>query len=254
MISKPVSTSRSRFGQSVALTLGVLMLLAFSWSGAAAQQFNSDNWWVLPHATGMGVATFGEHYNSMYLGYGFLPGWEADISTTIYEKEDLNSGNHYSTSAYVKRLIVENEAQTSGISVMAGIGSTPGYLQSGAVTRDFKSYWAYAPITVPFFDNMVSWDIMPGISFNQEYGSAEEETWGFPYSTRVAVYKIIPQSALVGEIFGSEGDAFSEPQYKAGVRWESKYLVVALTYGGALDGGDGGGVELGFMALTPPFL
>ena len=230
-----------------------VIMLAGVLAPAYGQQFNSDNWWVVPHGVGTGVATFGEHYDTMYLGYGFLPGWEFDMSTSIYRNEELNSGGHFSTSAYVKRLIVENENGTGGVSVMAGIGSTPGYLQSGTVTRDFKSYWASAPWTIPFFDNTVSWDIMPGVTYNREYGADEENAWGFLYSTRVAVYKIIPQSAIVAEIFGSEGDAYSKPEYKAGVRWESQYVIAALTYGGKFNGDEGGGLELGFIFVTPPY-
>jgi len=245
---------RNKASRSWYLSVIMLIMLAGVLAPASGQQFNSDNWWVVPHGTGTGVATIGERYDAMYLGYGFLPGWEFDMSTSIYRNEEQNSGGHYSTSAYVKRLIFENEDQTGGVSAMAGIGSTPGYLESGAVTRDFKSYWAYAPWTIPFFDNSISWDIMPGVSFNQEYGAQDEEAWGFLYSTRVAVYKIIPQSAIVAEIFGAEGDAEAKPEYKAGVRWESEYVVVALTYGGKLNGDDGAGLELGFIFLTPSYL
>ncbi len=157
-----------------------------------------------------------------------------DISTTLFEKEDGDETNHFSTSAYVKRLLYENETQTGGLALMAGIGPTPGYLQSGEVTRDFKNYWAYLPWTIPLFDNTLSWDIMPGATYNEEYGAEKDSAWGFLYSSRLAIYMVIPQSAIVVEVFGTEGDAYSEPQYKAGVRWESQYVIVALTYGAAL--------------------
>jgi hypothetical protein len=60
---------------------------------------------------GSGVATVGQHYSAMYLGWGFWPKWEVDISTTLFEKEDGDETNHFSTSAYVKRLLYENETQ-----------------------------------------------------------------------------------------------------------------------------------------------
>lgn len=116
------------------------ILLAGALNPVYGQQFNSDNWWVLPHGVGLGMATAGQHYSTMCLGYSFYPKWEFDISTTLYAKEGTDTTNHYATSAYVKRLIFEDEAQTSGLSLMAGIGSTPGYLESGSVTRDFKNY------------------------------------------------------------------------------------------------------------------
>lgn len=237
------------------LLAAMLTLLTGALNPVYGQQFNSDNWWLLPYGVGMGVATVGEHYSTMYLAFGFWPKWEVDISTTLLEKEDETTANHYATSAFVKRLLYENETQTGGLAVMAGIGSTPGYLQAGGgVTSDFKSYWAYIPWTVPLFDNTLSWDIMPGATYNLEYGPEKDAAWGFLYSSRIAIYKVIPQSAIVAEVFGTEGDAYSKPQYKAGVRWEGKYVVAALTYGAALDGSQGSGIELGVMVLTPPFL
>ncbi|HSM16917.1 MAG TPA: hypothetical protein VK845_07960 [Gemmatimonadales bacterium] len=42
--------------------------------------------------------------------------------------------------------------------------------------------------------------------------------WSFTYSTRAAVYGLVPESAVVGEVYGTEG--VTEPQYRVGVRWE----------------------------------
>jgi len=230
-----------------------LVLLAFSWSGAAAQQFNSDNWWVLPHTTGMGLVSLGEQYTTGYLGYGFLPGWELDVAATLYPADEGSKNAHYSTTTYVKRLIVENEALTNGASVMAGVGQGPGYYDSGVLVQDLKSYWACVPVTISLFDNLLSWDLMPGGTWNTSYGPAQEHASAFTYSSRLAIYKIIPRSAIVGEVFGAEGDADSPAQYKAGVRWESKYAVIALTYGDGLEGNQGAGLELGFIFLTVPY-
>ena len=123
------------------LLAAAVLLLAGAVNPVYGQQFNSDNWWVLPHGVGSGVATVGQHYSAMYLGWGFWPKWEVDISTTLFEKEDGDETNHFSTSAYVKRLLYENETQTGGLALMAGIGSTPGYMQSGVaeIERDLVS-------------------------------------------------------------------------------------------------------------------
>jgi len=232
----------------------IFLLLTGISNSAYGQQFNSDNWYVLPHSVGMGILSLGQNYSTMYLGYGFAPKWEVDIAATVYEEDpDTNTAARYSTTAYVKRLIYENQTQTGGVSVMAGIGQSPSYYQAGIETRDFASYWATFPITLPFLDNMISWDIMPGVLYNKESGATEETAWGASYSTRVAVYKIIPQSAIVGEVFGAGGEAEADAQYKVGVRWESKYAVIALTYGDGLEGNEGGGVELGFMFYTRPY-
>jgi len=234
------------------LAIAVLLLALFA-SGATAQQFNSDNWWVLPHATGMGILTVGENYSVMYLGFGFLPGWEVDLAFNIYEEGDETTAAHYSTTAYVKRLLFQNAELTRGAAVMAGVGQGPGFIESGIKTQDFRNYWVSVPVTFPFFDNKLSWDIMPGGTWNREYGPEKTTAAGFTYSSRMAVYGIVPQSAIVFEVFGAEGDAKAPAQYKAGVRWESKFVVAALTYGDGLEGNDGGGIELGLMFFTLPY-
>ena len=88
-----------------------------------------------------------------------------------------------------------------------------------------------------------------------DYGSNKKTAWGFTYSTRLAVYKIIPQSAIVGEIYGTAGELYSEPEYKIGIRWEPNNTVVpAITYGSELNGNPGPGFEIGVVIFSPPFL
>lgn len=232
----------------LAATLSLLTSLA---APAHGQQFNSDNWWVLSTKVFMGVVTFGEDHSTMYLGYGFAPGWEVDIAPTLYyENRASGSAARYSTTAFVKRLIWENEKQTAGAAVIAGIGQSPSYYQAGIKTEDFKSYWATVPVTIPFFDNTISWDLMPGFSYNKEYGARKETATSFTYSSRVAIYKVIPQSAIVAEVFGATGEAEADAEYKAGVRWERKPLVIALTYGGDFKGSRTAGWELGVMFFS----
>jgi len=230
-----------------------VLYLAFFATDAKAQQFNTDNWWVLPNATGMGMISLGEYYSVMYLGYGFSPGWEADIAFNIFKEGDDNTAAHYSTTAYVKRLIFEDEALTRGAAVMVGIGMGPGFIDSGVKIQDFRDFWASVPVTIPFFDNKLSWDLMPGVTWNTEYGPEKKSAVGFTYSSRMALYGIVPQSAVVFEVFGAEGDTDAPAQYKAGVRWESEFVIAALTYGDGLEGNGGGGVELGFVFLTMPY-
>jgi hypothetical protein len=66
------------------------------------------------------------------------------------------------------------------------------------------------------------------------------------------VYDVIPQTAIVGEVFGTTGEAYSKPSYRFGLRWESPKLVVAGTFSAAFDGSDGAGFELGIMYFTEP--
>lgn len=229
------------------------LLWVLSANQAVAQQFNSDNWWVLPHGVGMGILNIGENYSSMYLGYGFAEKWEADVAATLYPEDQADLA-HYSTTVYLKRLLYENAAKTGGAAVMAGIGQSPAYYQAGTKIEDFKNYWAVIPFTFPFRDNGISWDVLPGFVYNNEYGPEKKTAWGFTYSSRVAIYRIIPKSAIVGEVFGATGDAKAEAQYRAGVRWEgNKYVTVAVTYGDGLEGNKGAGFEVGVMVLTPSF-
>jgi len=220
-----------------------------------AQQFNSDNYWTAPHGSETSIITAGQRYSLIMVSAALFPQWEFNLGATLYKEDTVqNTTDHFSTNAYVKYMVYENEAKNGGWAIMAGTGANPGYLQEGTITRSFDTYWASFPVTIPFLNGAVSWDIMPGFLYNKEYGATEETAWGYTYSTRLAVYKIVPQSAIVGEIFGTEGDAYSKAQYKFGVRWESKHVVAALTYGATVDGSSGAGVELGVMILTSPFL
>ena len=252
MCHTPIAREHHRFAVRRELWILTLLLFIGFTAPAYGQQFNSDNWWVLPKGVGMGVATIGQEYSTMYLGVGFVPKWEADIAITAYSEDDTSVA-HYSTTAFVKRLLYQNEAVTEGVAVMAGIGQSPSYYQAGIKADKFKSYWATAPITLSFADNMYSWDIMPGVMYNKQYGP-NDNVWGFSYSTRLAIYKIIPESSIVAEVFGAEGDAKADAQYKAGVRWESKYVIAAFTYGDGLEGNEGAGFEFGVMVITPPYL
>jgi len=56
----------------------------------------------------------------------------------------------------------------------------------------------------------------------------------------------------VAEVFGTAGEAKSDPRYRFGVRWESKKLVIAATYSDAFDGSGGAGFEIGFIYFTEP--
>ena len=96
---------------------------------------------------------------------------------------------------------------------------------------------------------------MPGASVTTNYGADETTAWAFTYSTRVAWYPFKkPVWSFVGEVFGTEGENTSIPEYKLGVRYEpSQYAVFAVTYGQEFNGKNGAGFELGLMLFTPQF-
>jgi hypothetical protein len=61
---------------------------------------------------------------------------------------------------------------------------------------------------------------------------------------------VIPQSAIVGEEFGTTGAAYAEPKFRIGVRWEGPRVIVSATCGDSCDGGGGPRFELGAMFFT----
>jgi hypothetical protein len=93
---------------------------------------------------------------------------------------------------------------------------------------------------------------MPGFTVNLDQGDTGENAWGFTYTSRLAIYDVIPQSAIVAEVFGTAGEAYAPPSYRAGVRWEGKKWIWAATYSDAFDGSGGAGFEIGFIYFTEP--
>lgn len=255
-MNRATIANRQREWVAVGRKWWVLTLLLTCFAAPAySQQFNSDNYWTAPHGTETAVVTAGQKYSTLLGVVSLFPNWEFNLGATLFQQDsDTGTPRHFSTIAYVKYMFYENEAKNGGWAVMAGSGVVPGFYQAGSITDDSKSYWASFPVTVPLFDGTLSWDIMPGYTVNKSYGTTKDTSTGFLYSTRMALYKVIPQSAIVGEIFGTEGQAYSEPQYRIGVRWESKYVIVALSYSDAFNHRQGAGIEFGIMTLSPRFL
>jgi len=169
-----------------------------------------------------------------------------------YQKEEELTNDHDTATAYVKHRIFENEQQTGGLAFMAGTGVDPSYLEAGTVTSTFKSWWGNLVYTIPFRDGRITWDLLPGAMVNLDKDNSNETAWGMTYSSRAAFYDIIPQSAIVAEVFGTAGEAYSDPRYRVGVRWESSKLIIAATYSDAFNNSGGAGFEIGFIYLTDP--
>jgi len=220
---------------------------------AGAQQFNSDNQWVAPYGVGTGIVTIGEEYSAVLLVAALVPEWEFNVGVTHYPKSSEGlSESHDTGTFYVKHRLSENEQQTGGLAIMAGSGVDPSHLEAGQVTDTFKSWWGNLVYTVPFNDGQVTWDLLPGFLYNLDKDNTDEKAWGMTWSSRVAVYDVIPQSAIVAEVFGTTGEAYSDPRYRVGVRWESKKLIIAASFSEAFNHSGGAGFEIGFMYLTDP--
>ncbi len=223
---------------------------------AEAQQFNSDSWLSKPWGTVTIIPTVGQRNSMLMTTYSLFPRWEFTVAGFMYNNDnDPLTNDGYSVSLYAKYMFFENEAGTGGGAVKFGTGMKPGTIGVDYRVKDaFRSYWTNVPVTIPFFENKVSLDLMPGASFTTNYGETKTLAWAFTYSTRLAYNPFDPRWSVVGEIFGSEGQTYAPPEYKAGIRWEpSRYAVFAVTYGQEVHGNHGAGFEFGIMLFTPPF-
>lgn len=223
---------------------------------ASAQQFNSDNYLTMPYGTETVVVTYGTRNATIVTSFALAPSWEFFVQANLFrESEQDEALEHFSTNMYAKYMFVENEAKNGGFAVMGGIGGTPGYYHRGEVTNSFRTYWASAPLTLPFVKGRVLLDLMPGFQVDLDRGPANTAAWSVTHSTRVNIYGIVPQSAIVGEIYGSSGHGATHTEYKAGLRWEPHpKFALAATYSRSLDGTPGAGFEVGFILFSPRFL
>ncbi|HEY3385056.1 MAG TPA: hypothetical protein VGK46_01025 [Saprospiraceae bacterium] len=223
----------------------------------SAQQFNSDSWLSKPHGVMTIIPTFGERSSMLMNTFSLLPRWEFTMAAYLYNSDkDSKTDDGYSTSFYAKYMIYENRMQNGGFAVKVGTGTFPGTIDPELREKDaFKTYWMNAPITIPFFDNKLSWDIMPGASLTRNFGPEETTAWAFTYSTRVAYNPWGPKFSCVGEVFGTEGETGTLPEYKVGLRYDvSPNATFAFTYGQEFTDNNGSGFEIGAMLFTPPFV
>jgi hypothetical protein len=234
----------------------VLALCAACASPVMAQQFNSDNYLSKPHGVATLIVTTGEQTTMLMTTLSLFPKWELTVAAYLFNKdEDRKTGEGYSGSLYAKYMIYENPAKTGGIAFKFGAGQEPSYVIEGkGFEGASQTYWVNAPLTLPFLDNKLSWDIMVGGSVTRNYGDEESTLGAFTYSTRLAWYPKSPKLALVAEAYGAEGAATLSPQYRAGLRWEpNQHTNIAFTYGGQFNGAHGSGFEVGVMLFSPPF-
>lgn len=232
-----------------------LLIILFSGNAISgfSQQFNSDSYLTMPHGIGTMIFTAGERNSTLYMTAAVLPRFEVGVSANLYNPTDsLKQYRRFTSNLFVKYMFWVNESKTGGGGIFFGMGQSPGYYGGeGEFFVMHKNYWTAVPFTFPLFNNVVSLDIMPGGLVDFEYGADKKTAWGFSYSTRLAIYKVIPKTAIVGELYGAEGEAYSKPEFKVGLRWEpNDYIVPAFTYGACLDGSKGAGFEIGPTILN----
>jgi len=248
---RPVDLVKN-MGRAIAAILCLVSVIAYP-SSATAQQFNGDNQWVAPHGVATLVGTVGEEYSQAYLIAALVPEWEFNLQLTHYYEDPEDDSDSFSVANfYVKRRLSQNEAETTGYAFFLGTGIFPDHREFGERMQAFKSWYAMGIGTYGFLDDKVLLDLMPGVVANLGQGAAGDTAWGFSYASRVAVYGVIPSSAIVAEVFGTAGEAESKPGYRVGVRWESPKWVVAATFSERFDGQGGAGFELGVLYFTDP--
>lgn len=235
-----------------------LFCLAASYAGTArAQQYNSDSWISKPHGTVTTILTAGERTTMWMMTFSLVPRWEFTTAAYVYDDDgDRTTADGYSTSWYGKYMPWMNADKTGGLGIKAGIGMKPSYVLESQVYKEGSlTAWTNAPLTLPFLNNRLSLDVMPGASVTFNHPEKGDEKWAFTYSTRLAWYPTSLTWSIVGEIFGSAGQAEVKPDYRVGLRWEpNEYVNIAATYAAGLDGSEGSGFELGVMLFSPPFL
>lgn len=233
----------------------VLICIAILFSSLAlGQQYSSDSWLSKPYGTMTVIPTIGQTSSMLMTTYSLFPKWEFTMAFWIYDHDrDVSTDDSYTTSIYAKYMFYQNKAETGGSSVKFGTGLDPGVLTEDGIDA-FQSYWVNFPTTIPLFNNKLSWDIMPGVSTNIQNGNNSIAT-SFTYTTRLAWYCFGPKLAIVGEIFGSEGQTINNPDYRIGLRWEpGPHAAFAVTYSEEFAGSSGAGFEFGIMLFSPPFV
>ena len=233
-----------------------LFVVVLSFTSVKAQQFNTDNYLTMPQGTGTFVLTAGQRNAGFISSFALLNRFEFFAQTALFWDNPPDSiSQHFTINLYAKYMFWINKKKTGGGGVFLGYGKSPSYFQQDQFNALHKNLRTSVAITIPFFDNMISWDIMPGGIVDFEYGDQKKTAWGFTYSTRVGIYRIIPETAIVGEVYGTAGELNSPAEYKVGLRWEpNNFIVPAITYGGCFDGSRGAGLEIEVLIFAPPFL
>lgn len=234
--------------------IGILLISNFL--RVNGQQFNSDNYLTMPHGTGTFVITGGERNSTIISSFALIKHFEFFAQANLFRDYRIKDyDQHFTTTLYAKYMFWVNRQNNGGAAVFLGVGQSPGNYSNTEYTQLHRNIWTAVPVTVPLFNNVISWDLMPGALFDYERGPDKEKAWGFTWSTRLAIYKIIPKTAIVGEFYGTEGQAYSKPEFKVGLRWEpNDFIVPAISYGACLDGSYGSGFEIGIVIFSPSFL
>lgn len=252
--SVPRATAR---GVLIEIALLSLLWIVAGSTEVWAQQFNSDNYLAMPHGMCTFLISTGTEYHGFVPSFSLFPKWEFFVGAFLYrERSDREMSGQYTTTLWVKRMIMEVKTKNGGWALAAGTGTFPGHTHPSPNDPVFRNVWFSPMISIPTLNGKLIWDLNPGVVLNTDYGNEEGNVqWGFQYSGRLTVYGLIPAFGIVGEVFGISGGAYVGPQYRVGIRWEHMPRIGGITasWSQAFDGSPSGGFELGILLYTPQF-
>jgi hypothetical protein len=218
-----------------------------------AQQFTADNYLAMPHGTMSSLVIAGTEYSTLMISAAVFRNWEF-FAGAFLTWDDEESVIGFSTTTYAKYMFTENATKNGGFAIAFGQGGHPGFFVLDSLGSSYKQLFAIPQLSIPLLSGQLLWDLNPGVLVNFDYGEESETAWGFSYATRMALYGVVPKSALVGEIYGTEGSTSSPAQYRIGLRWEpSDSFIAAVTWSQAFDGSPSGGFEVGIVLFSPRF-
>lgn len=260
MEEKQLNLITNMVRRTFVFTRFVILIFLFTQTGESgelfAQQFNSDNYLTMPHGTVSTTLTAGQRNSGVIASFALMPNFEFFAQATLFNEDtSIDAPSHFTTTVYGKYMFWVNSEKNGGGGLFLGIGKSPGYWTKTQFLELHHNVWSATAVTLPLFKNKVLLDLMPGLVYDWSRETESSGGWGFTYSTRLAVYDIIPKSAIVGEIFGTEGSLFSPMEYKVGIRWEPNNTIIpAITYGGSFSGtGQGARLEIGVTIFSPTF-
>ena len=162
---------------------------------------------------------------------------EFNLGVTRFVDKPLDATEaHYSGIFYVKRRLKQNEAGTAGWAVSVGTGIDPSHLEAGTVTDTFQSWFANTSYTIAVRRRRR--DLGPDPGCHGEPGPGPDRPKGVGHDLVLAGRGLQGHPAVGHRRRGvrHRGEAYAEPSYRVGVRWESSRVVVAATYGNSFSG------------------
>ena len=119
-------------------------------------------------------------------------------------------------------MFTENATKNGGFAIAFGQGANPGFSVRDSLGSSYEQLFAIPELTIPLLSGKLLWDLNPGVFVDFDCG-------------------VVPRSALVGEIYGTEGDINNPAQYRIGLGWEPSHsLIAAVTWSQALVLADAG--------------